>query len=304
MTLSEALRSVGSRTRGRLGRIIQEACDNVQGGGHLSETFNRHPRVFSPLQLSLVRAGESGGLIDQMVDRIASYLEYELSIRRHIAKAMFYPIIIFAVILLRPIIVPLVIGGPAAGLAALLATIRYTLLPLLVYVIILKLLFQFRPVRLVWDFVKLQLPWVGTTARKIAMSRFSRALAVLYSAGLSMSEAVSVSADACANLALAGRIKKAIPDLQAGVGLTTSLEKTGAVTPMVLDMLTSGEKTGSTDLVLHKVADYTDDEVDVTISKMGIVLFVSAILIAGVLVAMQLVSFYGGYFDKLLGSGG
>ncbi len=101
MLLSEALRSVGSRSRGKLGRIIAEALENVERGGPLSATLARYPRVFSPLSLALVRVGETGGLLESMVGRIADYLEYELSIRRLITQAMFYPCMVLLAVILR-----------------------------------------------------------------------------------------------------------------------------------------------------------------------------------------------------------
>lgn len=304
MPLSEALRSVESRQRGRLRRIVHDMHQRVIRGGRLSEEMARHPRVFSRLQLSLVRVGESGGFLEQMMDRIASYLEYELSVRRRIVLAMFYPVLIFLFILFKDIGVAFILGGARAGLPMLLGVLRQVGLPLVGIIVGLKLVMQFDTARYVWDFVKMLPPILGTAARKVAMSRFSRALAMLYSAGLSLSEAVSTAADACANVAAAKGIKRAVGAIQAGESLTLSLQRTGVVMPMVLDMLSTGEKTGNLDAVLQKVADYMDEEVDATIHKVGIGLFVLMILIAGVIVLMQVIGFYSGYFNKLIGGSG
>lgn len=300
MALSEALHSAGSRTGGRLGRIIAEACDNVRGGGRLSDTMSRYPRVFSKLLISLMRAGEAGGLLQSMTERIASYLEYELAIRRRIAMIMFYPIIIFFFIIVMPHVPTLVLDGPRQFGASLFASISIWFPWAIAALIVLKLLLQFEAVRWVWDFVKVLPPIIGTTARKIAMSRFSRALAVLYSAGMPISEAVSVAADACANVAIGRGIRSCVPAVQAGHGLTESLARTRAVTPMVLDMLSTGEKTGSMDTVLQKVADYMDDEADATIHKLGIALFVFMILIAAIIIGIRVIGFYGSYFGGVM----
>jgi len=145
----------------------------------------------------------------------------------------------------------------------------------------------------------MQPPVLGTTARKIAMSRFSRALAILYSSGMSMAESLNVAADASANTAVARGIKCAIPAIQAGDGLTISLEKTHMIMPMVLDMLSTGEKTGSMDGVLQKVSDYMDDEVDVTFHKVSIALFVLMIIVAAIMAAVQIIGGCTGYINDI-----
>ena len=168
----------------------------------------------------------------------------------------------------------------------------------------LKLVFQFRVPRLIWDTVKVVPPILGTAAQKIAMSRFCRALALLYSAGMPVGQSLHAAAEASANLAVAGGIARAIPSIQAGEGLTESLRKTGKVMPMVLDMLGTGEKAGAIDAVLQKVADYADDEADATIHKLGIGIFVLMLLVAAWLVLVEVVGFYGGMASRTMGAGG
>lgn len=304
MSLSESLRSIGSRARGRLGRIVLEAEENVRAGRQLSETMSRYPRVFMPLQISLIRAGEAGGLLQPMIERIAAYLEYELSVRQRIMKVTLYPLLIFVFIVLIPHVPALVLNGGMAFLRSLWGAVGVWLPWAVLGLIVIKLLFQFHTTRLVWDFIKIQPPVLGAMARKIAMSRFSRALAVLYAAGMSMGEAVAISADACANAAVGRGLRCAVPAIQSGHRLTESLVRTRMLMPMVLDMLSTGEKTGSTDTVLQKVADYMDDEVDSTIHKTGIALFVLMILVAGWFVLQMLIGFYSGYFQNLMNRAG
>lgn len=309
MSLSEALNSIGNRTGGKLGRIVLQARDVVHQGGTLSSVLARHPRIFSRLQVSMVRAGESGGLMESMVDRVASYLEYEIKVRQLIAKALFYPILVFIFIILITSALPYlphIMEQDGARIVAfgMWSTLRYWLFVGLIVVVTLKLLFQFETPRLMWDALKIAPPVVGAIGRKIAMSRFCRALAVLYAAGMPISEAIRVAADACANVYVGRGIAYAAPAVEAGQGLTDSLAKTHAVMPMVLDMLSTGEKTGNMDAVLQKVADYMDDEADTTIHKLGIAVFVLAILVAGAVVLSIVVHFYSGYFDQITGAGG
>lgn len=304
MSLTEALNSIGRRTRGRLGRIVREAAVRAQGGCPLSETLARYPRIFTSFQLSLLKAGETGGLLERMVDRIATYLEWELTIRRRIAAATFYPKLLAVCILVIPLFPTLVLRGPASFLLAVYSNIRSVVLGLVGFIIAIKLVFQFESTRLVWDFVKLQFPVLGWSAHKIAMARFSRAMSALYAAGVSIAECVSIAADASGNVYLARRLKGTIGRLHAGESLTTSLSASRALSPIVLDMLATGEKTGATDVVLDKVADYMEEEVDATLQKVGPVLLVVGVLIAGFVVGMMVVNFYSGYFSNLLGGVG
>ncbi len=299
MGLSEALTSAGKRTGGRLGRIVREAADTVQRGRPMSETLSSYPRIFSPLQLSLLRAGEAGGLLQQMIERIAEYLESDLTIRRRIASATFYPKLLFFGILVIPLAPVLVLSGLVPFLHALVYRTWAPALGLIALVIGLKLLFQFDAVRLVWDYVKLLIPVLGWTARKIAMARFSRALAVLYSAGLSMSEAVSIAAEACANIHIGRLARGAVSGLREGMSLVESLGRSGAVTPVVMDMLATGEKSGAMDVVLVKAADYMEQESDMTLQKLGPVLFVVLVLIGAVLVGMQVLAGWRGYANLI-----
>jgi len=307
MSISEALRSLAARTRGRLGAIIREALSTVEQGGTLSQTLERHPRVFGRLQLSLVRVGESSGLMEAMAERIASYLEYEISVRQMIAKSLFYPVLVllmaFSIRVGLPNVKVALEQNVWAFLKAVWPSVWDQAAPVLVLIIVLKLVFQFDTPRLIWDAIKIQPPVVGSTARKIAMSRFCRALAVLYAAGVTLSEAVSISADACANLFVARTIRPAARAIQAGRGLTESLAATRALIPMVLDMLATGERSGSMDAVLVKVADYMDEEADATIHKVGIMLFVLAILVAAAFVLIIAVQFYSSYFGGIMKAG-
>lgn len=308
MSLSEALGSIGRRQRGRLGIIVLEMRDSVSAGGPLSGTMSRYPKIFSRLQVALIRAGEGGGLLEQMVERIASYLEYELGIRKLIMKACVYPIVTFVFAIIVAICVPhlhVIVETQSFGPFWVLVwpTFRILISGFLGLIIVMKLLFQFDPVRLMWDCTKVNIPVVGGNAHKIAMSRFSRALAVLYTAGMPMGESLDIASDASANLYVGRRMKYAIPAVQSGQGLTESLARTKSVSPMVLDMLATGEKAGSSDSALQKAADYMDEELDASIHKLGIALFVILILAAGVIVGYIVINFWQSFYGGITRTG-
>ncbi|MGI6296733.1 MAG: type II secretion system F family protein [Armatimonadota bacterium] len=308
MSISESLRSIGSRSRGRFGVIIREAQQSTATGGSLSDSLSRHPKVFSRLQITLVRAGESGGRLDQMTERIAQQLEYEMKVRGMLDKATLYQrfvlIMAFLVAMVISQVNVLVNDGFAAFVGLVLQPVGRAIGALVLFIVAVKLVFQFSVPRLVWDTIKIRIPFLGSIAHKIAMSRFSKSLAILYSSGLSMPESVDLACDACGNLSLGRSMRKAIPEIRSGVSLSEALDKTGAVLPMVMDMMIVGERTGSTDTVLEKVADYMDDEVDASIRKMAIALNVVMILIAGAVVGSIVLNFYTGYFKDILGIAG
>lgn len=306
MTLTEALSSVGARAGGRMRGIVGEMRRSAEDGKGLSATILRHPRVFSPVQTALVRVGESTGMLSDMMDRAATYAEYELSMRRMISRMVAYPVVVVVFALVVKICVPnvlvLVDQGGGAFWKVVFPEFKVWLLWFLAVVIAMKWLFQFRPVKLVWDAVKIVPPVIGTAARKVAMSRFSRAVALLYSAGATMSETVSVGADACANQFIGGRIRSVVPALQTGSSLAETLESTGVVTPVVMDMLVTGERTGNTDATLEKVAEYMDGEVDATLHKLGLALMVGGIIAAGVVVLSVILELYQSYAGSVLGN--
>jgi len=294
MSLSEILNGMGTRTTGRLGKILMEALEHVRSGGRLSETLERHPSVFNNLITSLIKAGESGGLLDTMVERIAQNLEFEIRIRRAYSRVLFYPYVILFFIILTPHIPVLFLGTAAQFFASLWHSLRYWVPGLAVGFVAIKFFMQFHGVRRAWDAVKVLPPIVGTAADKVAQSRFARAMASLYRAGLPMTEVLRVSADACGNLAMADRLKPAVAAIASGKNFTQSVAMTGALPPMVLDMLSVGERTGNYEDVLEKVADHLEAEAEISFTKASIILFVLCILGAAIVVGLMAAKFYGG----------
>lgn len=286
-----------------MGRIVRKIHTCVQGGGKLSEEMNRHPQAFGNLDIALIRAGEESGMLEQMAERIASHYEFEIALRRRIITAILYPSLILLMIFFFPALIALVVHGAQAAAQVVWAQFQTIGIPILVILIVCRFLFQFTPVRQAWDIVKIQPPVLGTMAWKIAMSRFSKTLAMLYSSGVSIAQAVSISADACANVAIGIRIKRAVPALNSGQSLSKSLYETKMLLPEVVDMLDVGDKTGSYDETLHKISEYMDDETKTTLRKLPVVLFVLMMVIAGLFTYLIALSGYTSYFNKVFQMG-
>ncbi len=296
MSLREALATLAGRSRGMMAIILKDCMHSVESGRTMSSVLAKYPRVFPPLAISLVRAGERGGLLDDMFEQIANHLEYELEVRREILGAMLYP----SLVLLVAVATLYVLKNLMPAMLVMWNSVK-NYLPLIVAMpVLLKLLANFQWYRKAWDRVKLWPPILGTTARKIALSRFSRSMAALFRAGVPIAETIEVAGDSSGNTFLAERIKFALPGIRSGASMTETLARTGVLNREVQDMLHTGEVTGSLDNTLEKVSEYMDKETKVTLQRLAIVLLVFMLLLAGVVVLFILVSAYTGYFDELL----
>lgn len=304
MSLSEGLDSLGrQRGLGRLPVIALRAADQVRTGGLFSDVLANHPHIFSRLQVGLIRAGETGGMLDSMVDRVASYLERELALRHKFSRVTFYPKIIVVFIVAAVLFIPHVAAIMNGGWQIIAQIILRDAFPVALWLVAMyaaiRLLLTVQPIRYVWDMVKLSFPVLGSTARKLAMSRFSTGLSVMYSAGIPLSQAVELSSDALGNEVLHRAVLRAVPQLRAGGQLSEAFRQTGGLPEMVIGMIGTGERTGSMDQVLDKVSEYYDSEAETTLEKFGYVLFAMLILGAGVVVAIIVARFYLGYFGGL-----
>lgn len=304
MAMGESLDSLGrQRGMGRIQVLSARAADHVRNGGLLSDFFSIHPRVFSPIQVGLVRIGETSGSLDSMVDRIACYLERELELRRKFSKITLYPKILFVFIIATVLFVPNVQEIINKGFPKVLEILAHDLMPivfaLLFLYLLIKILLLIPPVRYGWDSVKISFPILGTVSRKLAMARFTTALSVTYTAGVPLAQAVELGSEAVGNAALGKAVRTSVPQLREGGRLSDALMKTGKIPEMVIGMMATGEKTGSMDLVMDKVSEYYSNEAETTIEKFGYFLFIALIIVAGIIVGKIVIDFYTGYAGSL-----
>ena len=301
MTLVQSMSSLceqgGSR---RLRRIASESLPFLQAGGRLSDAFARYPWVFPELHISLLRAGEVGGTLDKMVERIAGYLEREHGVRQKLRVATLYPkILVLAVIFIPQFPILLLEGFKpyARATLGLLLPIGGALLALWVAY---RLLYQMPAFRCGLDLVKLAVPKIGTTVRMLALSKFYRVLAAMSAAGASVSQAVAHAAKASGNWYLATRLQEAIPRVEQGMSLCESLRRTGVLPPMALDMLATGEQTGNVDGMLDKAAEYTENEAEVATLQSTVVVGVLLLLGIAAYIGWFVVGFYVSQYTNVM----
>ena len=296
-------------------KIIVKVKEAVQSGSTLSEALSKHKKVFDDLYVNMVEAGEIGGALDTILIRLAQYKEKSDRLIRKVKGALVYPIVVMIVAsgvtfaMLR-FIVPIfakMFSGLGAELPAptqfildlsnFLKVNTMLIIILLVAAIIAFKLFLRNPKgRLIFDGFKLRMPLLGNLVRKSAISRFTRTLSTLLSSGVSILDALNITAKTSGNMVLQNAIKKSMVSIAEGETITQPLKEVGVFPPMVTQMISVGEKTGGLDEMLSKIADFYDEEVDAAVAALTsiiepvIIVFMGAI-IGGILIAMYLPMF-------------
>ncbi|UCE25854.1 MAG: type II secretion system F family protein [Candidatus Zixiibacteriota bacterium] len=298
-----------------LAKIVQQVKDSVQGGATLSEALARHPKIFDQLYTNMVEAGEVGGALDAILNRLALYREKADRLVRKVKGAMVYPSVVCVVAIAVTIgmlafIVPVfakmfgglgaelpkptqVVLGISNFLKSNIGTIIFGTLGGLGIFIWWK---RTPSGALLWDRFLLSSPILGNLIRKSSIARFTRTLGTLLASGVSILEALEITAKTAGNLIVANAINKSVLSIAEGDTITSPLKETGVFPPMVTQMIAVGEKTGGLDEMLNKIADFYDEEVDEAVSALTsviepIIIVVMGVVIGGILIAMYLPMF-------------
>lgn len=298
-----------------LSKIITQVKDSVQGGSTLSESLARHPKVFDQLYVNMVEAGEIGGALDAILVRLAIYREKADKLIRKVKGAMMYPSVIVVVatavtICMLTFIVP-VFASMFAGVGSELPAPTQIVLNLSNFLKANFMYLVFGIIGLVagiiyWrktpqgalsiDRMLLRMPVIGTLVRKSSIARFTRTLSTLLASGVSILEALDITAKTSGNLVVANAINKSVLAIAEGDTITGPLKETGVFPPMVIQMIGVGEKTGGLDDMLNKIADFYDEEVNDAVAALTsiiepIIIVVMGVVIGGILIAMYLPMF-------------
>lgn len=296
-------------------KIINQIKESVQGGSTLADALARHPKVFDQLYTNMVEAGEMGGALDVILVRLAVYREKADVLIRKVKGAMMYPAVISVVatgvtIAMLTFIVPVFakmftgLGSelPAPtkivlGISNFLQSYYLVFIGILVGLIVAyRLYVRTSSGRLAVDRFWINSPIIGTLIRKSAISRFTRTLGTLLSSGVSILDALEITAKTAGNRVVHDAIKRSVISIAEGDTITSPLKETGVFPPMVTQMIAVGEKTGGLDEMLNKIADFYDEEVDAAVSALTsiiepVVIVFMGIIIGGILIAMYLPMF-------------
>jgi type II secretory pathway component PulF len=302
---SDALGSLAKGTRdSKLASVAREAQDATARGATLSSALMRYPEVFSPLMLSIVRVGEEGGTLPEQCKHISEYIERDAQLRDTIKRETASPkltvVASVGIILLTNFLVTS-ISAQAQTLPVPVMAWAFVLVVGVGAFLFARLLLPRPDVRLAFDRFVRRIPGLGPMVHGFAMAKFGRAFGALYRSGVPFSQALRHGAEASGNSAVREAVLPAVSRLERGESVTDALASTGAFTPLVLDMARTGETTGEMDQMLGKVADYYEEEGETQAKIAAKVVGVVCFLAVAVYVAFILISFYSGYFGRLLG---
>ncbi len=281
---------------GKMKKILGAVCEDVEGGSTLSESFAKHPKAFDRLYCKMVAAGEIGGVLDVILQRLADFMEKGQRLKRRIKGAMIYPtcVITIAVAIVTGIMYFVIpkfvtifgdfgvklpwltlflittsswIAGTASKDQAVPGVVWIMVGPFL-FIIIYKLIRKTEFGRAFFDVVFAKMPGVGNLVRKTTIARFTRTLGTLISAGVPILEAVLITRDTCGNWLYERALNNVHDSIRDGESFAVPLRNSKVVDSLVVNMIDVGEETGDMDVMLTKIADNYDEEVDVAVGSL------------------------------------
>jgi type IV pilus assembly protein PilC len=317
LPILRALSILETQTESRkLGIAVGEMRLDIERGNSLSAAMAKHPKVFNDLYVSMVKSGETGGVLDSVLERLAATLEREVSLRHRVRSAMTYPIVVlgFVTLIMMAMLLFIVpqfkdiyaqLNGtlpfPTRMLLKVSEVFRHDFI--IVAVVIAGLIFAFRrwkrttAGKAMWDRFKLRIPIFGSLLQKTALARFARILGVLNKSGVPILQSLDVVADTVNNSLMASAIRDVQASVKSGESLAKPLGKHKVFPPMVVQMLTVGEETGGLDTMLEKVADFYDEEVTATVDSLTSIIEPVMIGIVGGAVGLAVIALYMPMFN-------
>lgn len=312
LPITRTLRGLADSSRNlQFKEILGDLASQLEGGHELATAMQQHPRVFSSLFVSMVHIGESVGQLEESFQQLYGYLELEGETRKRIKSATRYPSMVIIAMVIAIGIINVFVIPPFARLfdklgaelpwatRLLLGTSEYSIRywPHLLVLVVLGVIAFRRWVDsdaggVQWDRLKLRMPVVGSLLDRALMARFARTLAVTLGAGLAVSPALTVVARAVDNRFVARKILEMLEAIERGDTLTASAHSSGMFTPLVLQMLSVGEETGSVDDTLVDVAEYYEREVDYDLKRLSDAIEPILIIAMGALVLLLALGVY------------
>ena len=317
LTLLRSLYILAEQTENKtFSEVIDKVRQDVERGSSLSQALAEHPKAFPRLYVAMVRAGETGGVLDSVLLRLASTLEKQVELNRKIKSAMTYPVAVLGLVLMMVsamliFVVPMFgelyaeLGGTLPLPTRILIGVSgFVTRWLLIFiglqvggVVAFKKWVQSEQGRAQWDSLKLRVPIFGGLVRKTALSRFARTLAALLRAGVPILESLEITSETVNNAVVAKAIDSTMLSVKSGESLAGPLGEHAVFPPMVVQMMAVGEETGALDEMLEKIADFYDEEVEATVSSLTSLLEPALIVVLGGSVGGMVVALYMPMFN-------
>ncbi|NQT32926.1 MAG: type II secretion system F family protein [Candidatus Omnitrophica bacterium] len=293
-------------------RVLQDICDSVNTGASLSEAMSKYEVIFSGYFVSMVKAGESSGMLDEVLERVARYMEKSNALQKKIKSAMIYPAVvtfmaltITLVMILKviPVFKDMFSGfgadlpGPTQFLINLSDTMRHYFLIYVIAGVLLAIAGKWyaktEKGKFAMDKLKLKMPVFGPLLRKVAISKFTRTLSTLVKSGVPILSALEIVADTSGNVVVERAVNQVKDSVREGESISDPMEKSGIFPPLVTRMIAVGEKSGELEKMLIKIADFYDEQVDTAVEGLTsliepLVIAFLGIVIGGIVICMFL----------------
>jgi type IV pilus assembly protein PilC len=318
LSLLRALTILAEQTENKeLAKVLGLVRAEVEGGHALSSAMAKHPSVFPPLMVNMCRAGEVGGFLDEVLLQIAANYEAEVKLRSKIKSAMTYPTVVFCIAIVAVIgmllfIVPVFakmftdLGGelpaPTKVLVALSGVAKWGtpvgIVAAIAFSIVWQKIKHRDDVRAFVDPLKLRVPVFGELFSKVAISRFSRNLGTMLSAGVPILQALEIVGETSGNMVLVKAARDVQASVRQGESVSRPLTEHSVFPPMVVQMLAVGEDTGAMDTMLHKISDFYDQEVEATTEALTSLIEPLMIAVLGGIIGSMIIALYMPIFKE------
>jgi len=322
LSILRALNILAEQTESKaLARVVVDVRSDVESGVSLSQAISRHPKVFPPLMINMVRAGEVGGFLDNVLLSVAENFEGEVKLRGKIKSAMAYPTVVFVIAIVAVIgmllfIVPvfsgmfLQLGGKLPALTQMLvnmsAFLKVAIIPLVIVIVVASVLWKQnkhkKGFRNVVEPIYLKAPVFGALVRKLAIARFTRNFGAMIKAGVPILQALDIVSEASGNVVVERAAKDVKESVRTGNSLAGPLADHPIFPTMVVQMIAVGEDTGALDTMLEKIADFYDQEVESTTDALTSLIEPLMIAVLGSIIGTMIIALYMpifGIFDLI-----
>jgi type IV pilus assembly protein PilC len=317
LSLTKCLSILGSQTESKILRdVIQQVGRDVESGQSLSEAMAKHPNAFPPIFVNMVRAGETGGVLDEVLNRVADHFEADQQLKGRVKSALTYPIamgglVLAVLVAMMVFVVPTFekmfkdMGGQLPAPTQLLVNIsRFINGPggIVTVVVAIGSWFLFKwwkgtpGGKLIWDGMTLRMPVFGPMVRKIALARFTRTFGTLVAAGVPILSALDIVADTAGNEVVANAVKRVRSAIKEGETIAKPLAESPVFPSMLVQMIAVGEETGALDAMLNKIADFYDEEVATAVDGLTsliepLVMASMGVAVGGIVIALYMPMF-------------
>ncbi len=321
LPIVQCLEMLGSQEQNKtFAKVIQKIKEDIEGGSTLSESLKKYPRIFDDLFVNLIAAGEAGGILDTILQRLSAYMEKAMKLKSRVKGAMTYPVsvlvISFAVVTLLLLKVIPVFQKMFEGMGKALPAptqfvvdasqfmqdyFLYMMGALILLIIGFVRFYRTQNGRMLVDRLILKSPIFGPLLKKVAVAKFSRTLSTMMSSGVPIIEGLDIVSKTAGNKVIEEALQKTKRSISEGKTISEPLMETGIFPPMVVQMIAVGENTGALDTMLSKIADFYDEEVDAAVSAMTSLLEPLMMVFLGGIVGGMIIAMYLPIFQMASG---